>query len=62
VSEKKIPAACDGRDVKANSKKLHAEYTAGAFKSQTVYLIRHFGLTPIRAATVARLHFPEARP
>jgi hypothetical protein len=59
VSEKNGPRGCDAQALKANSKSLHADNNAPAFKSQTIYLVRRFGLTAAHAATVAQLHFGE---
>jgi hypothetical protein len=60
MATKKIPAACDGRDVKA-SKSLPALYRAPAFETQISYLRRRFGFEPPIAGVVAALAFGERR-
>jgi hypothetical protein len=59
MASKKSPTACDGRDLKANSKSLPALYRAPAFETQISYLRRRFGFEPPIAGVVAALAFGE---
>jgi len=61
VTEKKNPAACDDRALKANFNIQPAQNSAPAFRIATAYLVRRFGLAPARATLIARLCFGEMR-
>jgi hypothetical protein len=68
VIEKKGPAACDNRAVKAEFSNQYDHNSASAFQSQLLTdalrlrrLIRA-GLTPVLAAATLPLIFGEARP
>lgn len=61
MTEKKSPAACDVRALKANSNIQSAHHSAPAFQIATAYLVRRFGLAPARARLIAGLHFGEVR-
>lgn len=57
---KKGRRGCDAAALKL-IKNMNADYGAIAEKSQAAFLIRRFGLPPLRAELVAHLVFGEAR-
>jgi hypothetical protein len=66
VLQKKSPAVCGGRALKAKFKNTPAPYGAIAFELQTLefqtaHLARRFGLSPHAAAAIASLAWGAAR-